>query len=83
MSDDEFDVIDELYLLVHYSELAKALNWEHEKLHKVLLILMDKGWVRCYESPETEMELDSKELSEGLNEYYFLASKEGLLAHNS
>ena len=83
MSDDEFDVIDELYLLQHYRDLSKALKWGDQKLEQVLLILIEKGWVRCYESPEIELEKFEGKSSDGLSEYYFLASKEGLLAHNS
>jgi hypothetical protein len=83
MSDIEFDVMDELYFLQSYQALEKQLNLPALELRKVLESLLAKGWVRCYKDPDIEVDYDPESYQQEYRNYYYLASKAGLLAHNS
>ena len=82
MTNDEFDLLDELYFLQSFQYLKSSLGWEDERLLKNLEILLKKGWVRCYEGPENEL-FEAFPLTEKAKGYFFLATKEGLLKHNT
>lgn len=82
MTNDEFDLLDELYFLQSFLYLKSSLGWEDERLLKNLEVLLKKTWIRCYESPENEI-FEALPLTEKAKGYYFLATKEGLLKHNS
>jgi hypothetical protein len=82
MSDDEFELLDELYFLQHYEDIKNNLDWGEEKLLITLKQLLDREWIKCYFSPEEEVfePIDLVEQGKGL---YYLATKKGLLEHNS
>jgi len=83
MTDQEFDVLDELYFLQSFSSLEKALKINGDELSGILQILIEKGWVRCFSNPVQELKYDKGRYQKEYRNYYYLASKEGLLAHNS
>ncbi len=83
MTDEEFDTLDELYFLQSFSDLKKLVNIQEEKLKDVLAELLKKGWLRCYINPNDEIDFDELKFKKDYRNYYYLASKEGLLAHNS
>jgi hypothetical protein len=82
MTNAEFDVLDELYFLQTYEYLTKSLNMSDEKLKSTLKKLVEKGWVKCYRSPTEEIAFESESFETAFCNYYYLASKQGLLAHN-
>ncbi|GEO20876.1 hypothetical protein CQA01_14100 [Cyclobacterium qasimii] len=82
MTNDEFDLLDELYFLQSYQYLKSSLEWEDDKLLMNLSQLLEKGWIRCYAAPENEI-FDALPLTEKGKTYYYLATKEGLLTHNT
>jgi len=82
MTNDEFDLLDELYFLQSYQYLKSSLEWEDNKLLMNLAQLLEKGWIRCYSAPENEI-FDALPLTEKGKAYYYLATKEGLLTHNT
>jgi len=83
MTDEEFDTLDELYFLQSYNDLKKLVNIQEEKLKDVLAGLLKKGWLRCYVNPNDEIDYNEVKFQKEYRNYYYLASKEGLLAHNS
>jgi hypothetical protein len=83
MSDKEFDVLDELYFLQSFASLEKLLPYGGRELAEILENLIVKEWVRCYKAPDDEIKFDKSGYWEEYHKYYYLASKEGLLAHNS
>ena len=83
MTDKEFDILDELYFLQSYKVLRNLMKMPDEELRDELMGLFKKGWIRCYTSPEEEIDFDLKHFKTDFQNYYYLASKEGLLAHNS
>lgn len=83
MTDIEFQILDELYFLQSYSYLAKAVGLSDDQLRAGLMSLLQKGWARCYKSPSEEVDFTLHDFDKQFRNYFYLASKAGLLAHNS
>ncbi|MFA0963033.1 hypothetical protein AB9P05_14605 [Roseivirga sp. BDSF3-8] len=83
MTEEEFDVLDELYFLQSFTYLEDTLGLSREKLIQILQQLINKQWVKVYENATDELSADKLSLSSSeATKYLYLASKEGLLAHN-
>lgn len=83
MSDLEFDLLDELYFIQSYHQIKDTLGWDDDMLRATLDQLQKKGWIKCYASPNEELFGKEIDLQTQYRNYYYLASKEGLFAHNS
>ena len=83
MSDLEFAVLDELYFIQPFGELMSSTQLEDHELKPILAKLLRKGWVRCYENVNDLVDESDFDFEINFRQYYYLASKEGLLAHNS
>ena len=55
MSDEEFDLLDELYFVQPYAILQDALGWPDPQLLNTLTLLKDKGWIKCFSEEEEEV----------------------------
>ncbi|MCU0429219.1 MAG: transporter [Cytophagaceae bacterium] len=83
MSDEEYQVLDELYFTIPFSKLIKRLEWEESKTLAVILRLLEKGWVKGIEI-QSEMEISDPEfIRNNFSDMHFLATKKGLMAHNT
>jgi hypothetical protein len=83
MTDREYEILDALYFTVSFDVIKNELDTDELTLRNDLLALIDKGWVKCLEKI-SEAEIEDKELvKKNYKEYNFLASKTGLIAHNS
>lgn len=82
MTEEEFDILDELYFLQPYSYLQETLDFSPEKLKAILQELVGKGWVRVYRNATDEIDTRELGIAQSAEEYLYLASKEGLLIHN-
>ena len=82
MTDLEFQVLDELYFLTSFQELAEATALPKNQLKAVLDQLGSKGWLRCYLSPDEELNVGDTRFTAHNEDLLYLASKAGLLAHN-
>jgi len=83
MTDLEFDIMDELYFIVAFQELKKNLSMDETELVNALSALIRKGWVKCLEK-ETDREIEvHTNFQAEYQKYNYLATKAGLLAHNS
>lgn len=83
MNDKEFEVIDELYFVTSYEQLKANLEMNDDGLKATLSDIVRKGWVRIYKDKAATDPIESDQFPDSLKGYYFLASKEGLLLHNS
>lgn len=83
MSDIEFDILDELYFVTHYKELAENLSYDAAELKESLHALISKGWVKCFSEPDEEVYDALPTFETHYNKYLYLATKEGLKAHTS
>lgn len=82
MSEEEFDLLDELYFVQSYDHLKMELDWEDEKLLGTLQLLIEKEWIRCYSSQDEEV-FKNYELEKNGKSYFYLATKKGLMEHNA
>lgn len=82
MSDLEFDVLDELYFVISFTDLQKATGLPGKELKEILLTLFRRGWLKVFKSISEELSEDTFDLDSDVQNYYYLASKAGLLAHN-
>ena len=83
MTDEEFDIIDELYFVTAYEKLKEATDFSDSQLKKNLVQMAKKGWVRVYKSVDEESELDKLDMNKDFQSFFYLASKKGLFEHNT
>lgn len=83
MSEQEFCVLDELYFLQSFHELSQLTGLLPEELKLVLADMLQRGWVKCLRSREGEEPVANNEYLQHYSSYFYLATKAGLLAHNS
>ncbi|WP_373495608.1 hypothetical protein [Aquiflexum sp.] len=82
MTDEEFDLLDELYFVQPFSYLKETLVWEDELLLATLQSLYEMSYIKCLIEPDTEVfeKVDIKETGKNL---FYLATKKGLMEHNA
>ena len=83
MSDLEFEVLDELYFIQSFNELLEVTDLEDADLKSVLKKLLRKEWLQCYENVNDRVDDENLDFDLNFRRYHYLASKKGLLAHNS
>ena len=84
MTENEFDILDELYFVVAYPDLRSTLSLTDEELCAGLQSLLEKGYIRIlYPDQDTEHTYNPAEFSKHCHDYFFLATKAGLVVHNS
>ena len=81
MTNTQYEIIDALYFVTPFNELLAQLALDKELLVVELHKLYKKGWIRIYSGIDNELENDA--LIEEFSKYQFLASKQGLIHHNS
>jgi hypothetical protein len=83
MTSREFDLLDEIYFVQSFDSLSVSLGWEDAVILSTLKSLYSQGWIRCYHHPTKEVLPAEIDLENNYQNYHYLASKEGLIAHNS
>ncbi len=83
MTDQQFEVVDELYFITNYDDLKTAVPYSDHQIRDILMQLWDKGWIKCYRTASEELFGQDIDIPTNWKQYYYLASKLGLLMHNS
>jgi len=84
MNEIEYDIIDELYFVTSFPDIKNTLLFSDEELCQNLLALIKKGYLKAfYPDPDSEVEFSDQHFSQDFHQYFFLATKAGLIAHNS
>ncbi len=83
MSDEEFDVLDQLYFVTNLEQIQTEIDTERRELVRILSQLYQKGWIKILETVDDEASSELIDLNNLAGKYFYLATKEGLLAHNS
>ena len=82
MTDNEFNLLDELYFVHSFAHLQKELSYDDVVLIETLKVLETQGWVKFLK--DVDEGWDHSDLTDDqFRQSYFLATKKGLLAHNS
>ena len=82
MNEVEFEVMDHLYFVTSFEELKDLSNIGETELLVVLFTLISNDWVKCFSGPDNEIKVTEAELKTNYYKYEYLATKQGLLAHN-
>ncbi|UYZ64670.1 helix-turn-helix domain-containing protein [Hymenobacter weizhouensis] len=84
MTDAEFDILDELYFVTSFADLSKKTGLAPATLERHLRSLLEQGLIRSFwPDPDTELAFEESSFGAIVRDCYFLASKEGLLQHNT
>lgn len=83
MTDEEFDVLDEMYFVQSFEELVKLTGKHTAELIPILDCLYQRGWIKVLRTMEEEVSPEQVDLKNKAGSYFYLASKAGLKAHNS
>jgi hypothetical protein len=83
MTDSEFDVMDELYFVQSFNALVRSLSLPEDELQQILDTLIRKGWVKLLRTVDEELPIEEANFATQYKSYFYLATKEGLFAHNS
>ncbi|WP_223649237.1 hypothetical protein [Hymenobacter psoromatis] len=84
MTDPEFDLLDELYFVTPFRVLREKTGLPPAELLPLLGGLLERGLVRYYwPDPDTELAYEPTSFGALGQDASYLASKEGLLQHNT
>jgi hypothetical protein len=83
MSDIEYQVLDELYFVISFHKLMENTELDEIPLKNCLKNLISKGWVRCFKDSKGEKPIEEIDFENNFIDYQYLATKKGLLAHNT
>ncbi len=86
MTDLEFDILDEVYFVTSWPNLAAALQRPADDidLRDTVETLVQRGLIRTYfPDPDSELHYQPMLFREHYRQMQFLASKAGLLAHTT
>lgn len=82
MTEQEFDVMDELYFVQSFDYLKETLDLGSKEILIALDSLYKQGLIKCLTAPDEECFHTVNVLNEG-EKLFFLATKKGLMAHNT
>lgn len=74
--------MDELYFVIPFSELRSTLDLEDDELKNVLQTLLRRGWIKCFSNQTTELNEAEVDFERNYRNYFYLATKSGLLSHH-
>ena len=83
MSEAEYNIMDQLYFVTSFSDLTELIGEDESVITTVLWKIIIKGWVKCFDGPENELDLVEEDFKANFMNYHYLASKQGLLEHNA
>lgn len=84
MTETEFDIVDELYFVTSFAGLQQQLGMGEAELRDHLQQLILQGYVKCFfPDPDTEIAYEEAAFAAQYRSYFYLATKKGLIAHNS
>ena len=84
MTDPEYDLLDELYFVTPFRTLLQKTGLPAQDLEDQLRSLLEQGLIRSYwPDPDTELAYEPTLFGALGRNASYLASKEGLLQHNT
>lgn len=82
MSEAEFDIMDQLYFVTSFEDVKALSGIDEPVITEVLWKFIGCGWIKCFDGPENEVAITEDDFKTNFTKYHYLASKQGLLAHN-
>ena len=82
MTEAEYDIMDQLYFVTSFEDVKELSGVDENVMTGVLWDFINCGWIKCYDGPENEIVVAEDDFKVNFAKYHYLASKQGLLAHN-
>jgi hypothetical protein len=82
LTDLAFELLDELYFITNFEKLNQVIQLDEPQLKIELWHLIELEWVICFQG-EVEMNISLVDFDSNFKKYHYIASKKGLLAHNT
>ena len=82
MSEEEYNIMDQLYFVTSFEDVKNLSEVDETLVTAVLWKFLQSGWIKCFDGPEQEVEPTEGDFKTSFKKYHYLASKQGLLAHN-
>lgn len=84
MNDVQFDILDSLYFVEPYAYILEEVSHPPAVVKDELRQMIDKGWVQVMRFDEEKGDYLRTSIydADQMEDYAFLATKEGLLRHN-
>ncbi|MDH5609931.1 MAG: hypothetical protein OEY56_10655 [Cyclobacteriaceae bacterium] len=83
MTDQEYDILDELYFVTSFSQLKRKIQLPDDQIKNILEAMYKRDWIRVLSGPDHEVPGSELDLEQYFHNYYYLATKKGLIAHYS
>ena len=74
--------MDQLYFVTSFEDVKALSRVDEHVVTSVLWNFINTGLVKCFDGPEHEIKVAEDDFKVNFAKYHYLASKEGLLAHN-
>ena len=82
MNEVAYDIMDQMYFVTSFEDVKEQSGFEDAVISSVLWNFINMGWVKCFDGPENEITVAEDDFKANFAKYHYLASKQGLLAHN-
>ncbi len=84
LNDIQFQILDAIYFVEPFANILEEVDANRPIIIDELRTMIDKGWVQVmiYEQAKGDFVKTSIFDTDHLEEYHFLATKDGLLKHN-
>ena len=83
MTEQQYEIMDELYFVISFIELKERLILNEAELKKSLAALLELNYIKCFTNVSDEIPPEHIDFENNYRNYHYLASKEGLFAHNT
>ena len=83
MTELEYEILDELYFVISFQDLKQQLSLEEVELKSALSSLLKQDYIKCFGNISDEIPPEQLDFENNYRKYHYLASKEGLFAHNT
>ncbi len=80
----QFDILDAIYFIEPYQNLLNDIDQPEPVIRDELRTMIDKGWVNVMQFDAEKGDYEKTRIydTDNMQEYAYLASKDGLLKHN-
>lgn len=80
----QFDIIDSIYFVEPYANILEEVDKPEPEVRDELKTLLDRGYVNVFTFDKDSGDYLKAPIYDldNLQDYYFLASKDGLMKHN-
>jgi hypothetical protein len=83
MTELEFDILDKLYFPSNIAHLQKEIRLSVTLIKDTLWQMKKKDWIKILKNYDEEYDPTEEEFQKYFENYHYIATKKGLMLHNS